>query len=108
MLWKHLPTVFPRHRLGKNAGDLRIIGLGMREMMSGGIIHRPYGLCSYFIALFTSAVLIRIHGVERHFPPNSLIIWEPDMCQRYGNTPAPWEYSWLNCDGPFLPQNSTG
>ena len=83
-------------------GDLLVLGLAIHEVMPERIVHRPHGLDGYLIALFHSEILIRIHGVEQRYPPGSLVIWEPGECQRYGQTSAPWEYSWVHCDGAFL------
>ena len=67
-----------------------------------GSSYRQQGLDGYLIALFHSEVSVRLHGIEQHCPPQSLVIWEPGVCQWYGQTSAPWTYSWVNCDGAFL------
>ena len=60
-------------------GDLRMLGMGIHDLMPGGIVHRPHGLDGYLIiAVSFRRVTIRIHGVEHRFPAQSLVIWEPD------------------------------
>ena len=79
-----------------------MLGMVLRDAMSSGLVHRHHGLDSYLIAFFPTEITLHLHGVERRCPPQSLVIWEPDTRQCYGDAFAPWEYSWLTCDGPFL------
>ena len=82
--------------------NLCILGLGLHDPMPGGIVHRPHGLGHYCIAFFHSDTIIRLHDVDYGVPPQRLIIWEPEACQYFGNAKAPWEYSWVSCDGSFV------
>ena len=83
-------------------GDLRLLGLAIHDVMPARIVYRPHGLDGYLIALFHAEVTIRQHDLEHRCPTHSLVIWEPDKCQRYGHASVPWDYSWVNVDGPFL------
>ena len=84
------------------SAGLTIVRIGLHESAPGAMVHRPLGQGCYLIAVFHTEVTIRVHGVIQHCPPNSLIVWEPDVCHYYGNPTMPWEYSWVACDGPFL------
>ena len=83
-------------------GDLRILGLGLHEQIPEGMIHRPHGLEGYLFAFFPDEITLSLHSVAQRVPPQHLIIWKPDSCQHFGNAMAPWEYSWVHADGPFV------
>ncbi len=87
--------------------DLRIIGASLHEPMPAGLLHRPHGLGSYLLAIFHTDAAVYQHGVSHSCPPQSLILWEHDTFQHFGNPSAAWEYSWVTCDGPLLQQTST-
>ena len=82
------------------AEDLRILGIGLHELMPNELVHRYQS--NYLLAIFHSEATIRLHGITRHCTAQSLIVWEPEVCQHFGNAALPWEYSWITCDGPFL------
>ena len=81
-------------------GDLRILGMSLHEPMPRGLVHRPHGLDGYLLAFFPAKTTIDLQGNEQSAPPQSLVIWEPEAAQRFGNAEQAWEYSWLSCDSP--------
>ena len=96
------PSVFRYTASPLECEDLRILGVGLHEAMPPGLVHRPHGLGSYLLTIFHRETMVRHQRKDQPCPPHSLIIWEPDVCQTYGNPSMPWEYSWMTCDGPFV------
>ena len=87
--------------------DLRISGACLHESMPAGLVHRPHGLGSYLLAIFHTDAAVYHHGASHPCPAQSLIIWEPNTYQHFGHSSAPWEYSWVTCDGPWLQDSLT-
>ena len=85
------------------SAELRILAFSLHETMPSGMVHRPQGLNHHLLVVLHTECAVREHGVLHLYPPQSLVLWEPDIGQDFGNAAASWDYSWLACDGPFLP-----
>ncbi|CAN5800139.1 hypothetical protein BH09VER1_BH09VER1_48720 [soil metagenome] len=80
--------------------DLRIRGIGVREIMPAGLIERAGGSEDYLIMLFHEAVAVgdkpspKVQGY-----PDILMIWPPSRGQYYGHPTRRFTHSWIHCDG---------
>jgi AraC-like DNA-binding protein len=97
----HAPSGFKRFFPQGPGGprDLRIHGIGIRELMSPSAIERPGGTGDYLLMLFHSAAFVG-RDKERLEEPDSLMIWPPGKGQYYGNLSDRFSHSWIHCTGP--------
>jgi len=84
------------------APDLRIRGIGVRELMSPCIVNRPAGTEDYMFMFFYDSVQIDDHGHKEFRVPESMKIWEPGQKQWYGHPEQSWNHSWIHCEGAFV------
>ena len=82
---------------------LAIRGLGVRERMPPGFIHRPGGTGDFLFMVFHDPVSV---GKSRRDAvlsrPDTAMVWAPGMDQFYGSADARFQHSWLHASGPRL------
>lgn len=78
-------------------------GVGLREKMRPAIVHRPQGTGDWLIMHFHTPVTIEVEGERNDYPADTLMIWDETDSHHYGNPQAPWEHSWIHCQGSLLP-----
>ena len=83
-------------------GELSLLGISLHEAMPCGLVHRRQGMGAYLLTFFHADVIARLHDQTHPCAASSLIVWGPDAPQHFGNPHAPWEYSWMTCDGPYI------
>jgi AraC-like DNA-binding protein len=79
--------------------ELRIRGIGIREVMPPCLVDRPRGTGDYLFMLFHDEAFIgRLKAKPEK--PDSLVIWPPGKGQYYGHPTRRFTHSWTHCDGP--------
>jgi AraC family transcriptional regulator, arabinose operon regulatory protein len=81
--------------------DFRIYGIGIREQMRPGIVHRPHGGKHYLLIYFHTPVVINSEKANL-MPSGTMVIWAPGQEQRYGNSNAAWNHTWIAMDGVLV------
>lgn len=79
--------------------NLRISGVGIRELMAPGIIDRPHGTSDRLLMYFYDPVTIRVNGVNAEYPSGTLMLWPNGASHYYGNLRHNYLHSWLHFNG---------
>lgn len=78
---------------------LSIRGIGIREMMLPYYIQRPAGTADYLFMVFHDYVQLGSAPGDRLFPSGTMILWQRNSPQFYGNSTQRWTHSWIHCNG---------
>jgi AraC family transcriptional regulator, arabinose operon regulatory protein len=78
---------------------LTIAGVGHREIMAPGIVHRPHGTGDHLFMAFHSPARIETADGMEPVDQASWVLWRPGSTHRYGNEQAAWSHSWLHVHG---------
>ena len=81
---------------------LTIRGIGVHEKMTPKIVDRPNGTGDFLFMLFYNNVQIGSGGKAVACKPETLMLWTPDRPHFYGNLKAPFDHTWIHCDGTFV------
>jgi AraC family transcriptional regulator, arabinose operon regulatory protein len=81
---------------------LTIRGIGVHEKMVPCIVDRPTGTGDFLFMLFYNDVAIGAGGKPAACKLETLMLWTPDRPQYYGNLKAPFDHTWIHCDGSFV------
>jgi AraC-like DNA-binding protein len=77
----------------------QVSGMGIMEQMPPCMVKRPRGTGHWLLVHFHDPVeLMGRHGIES-LDARSLILWEPDAPQLFGNASRPWTHSWMQFQG---------
>jgi AraC-like DNA-binding protein len=76
-----------------------IVGLGCREWMGPGWIHRPHGTDDWLLMAFEAAMAMQVDGTMQQIETPCLIIWQPGSPHRYGYEHGSWRHSWMHLTG---------
>lgn len=82
--------------------ELVIQGLGAREVMPPCMLDRPGGWPHYLIVLFYDAVQWEVAGAMQPLEPGTVVIWEPQVRQCFGNPQRRWNHSWFSASGSIV------
>ncbi|MFW5846161.1 MAG: hypothetical protein ACOCXJ_08035, partial [Planctomycetota bacterium] len=97
-----LRLFYPSPPLGSAHFD--IVGLGCREWMGPGWIHRPQGTDDWLLMAFEAPMQIEVEGQIRTQAQPAMMIWCPGSVHRYGHLASCWRHSWMHVRGEGLPQ----
>jgi len=78
--------------------ELRIRGVGIRELMPSCAVERPGGTGDWLLMLFHTAAFIG-RTKDKLEKLDTLMIWPPGKGQHYGNLSEPFCHSWVHCEG---------
>ncbi len=81
---------------------LEIHGIGIREKMPPGVIHRPRGTGDYLFMLFYETVEFGADESPGTRSGPAAIVWTPGTCQHYGRARRTFTHTWLHADGDFF------
>jgi len=86
-----------------DAAELRVSGIGIREVMPPGFVERPRGSGDYLFVLFHSvAASGAAPAPPLHAGSDVLVIWPPGRGQFYGHPASRFTHSWLHGEGRRL------
>ena len=85
--------------------ELRICGIGIRELMPSGFVDRPHGTGDYLLMLFHDPVTAGSSpATEISTKPDTMLVWPPGKRQYYGNLGQRFSHTWIRCAGKRLPR----
>jgi len=94
---KDIKRFYPSPRPG--SARFQINGIGIRETMRPGIVHRPQGTGDFLSMCFHTEALAASEETTLWHGPETLIIWQPGEGQYYGNPQSEYLHSWIHCEG---------
>ena len=82
--------------------ELVVVGIGVQEKMSPGIIHRPRGNDEYLFMYFYDDFYLQVNGHIRTFKANEFVLWKPGSPHYYGHPDQTWNHSWIRFGGNHI------
>jgi AraC-like DNA-binding protein len=75
--------------------EVRLYGVGWREIMPPGSVSRRCGLSAYLLVLFHDAVDVELGGERKRIAANTMVLWDRFRPHLFGDALAPWSHSWV-------------
>jgi AraC-like DNA-binding protein len=88
----------PHYAQTAAASQFFVPAAGIREDMEPRMIHRA-ATSDYLLMHFHTMSDLIIDGQLTECPPNTFIIWRPNIEHQYGNRHTKWRHSWIHVDG---------
>ena len=88
----------------QDSEELRVRGMGIRELMDPYLVDRPDGTGDYLLMVFHDPVTVRRNPATKQLEkPDTMMVWPPGKAQYYGNPAQAFSHSWIRCSGKRLP-----
>lgn len=79
--------------------EVRIHGVGRRELMPPGFVSRRKGLPAYLLVLFHDRVAVELAGERIGLEPETAVLWNRNRPHVFGNLSQSWSHSWVVFSG---------
>lgn len=81
---------------------LRVNGIGIREPMRPGLVHRPRGTGDHLLMFFPDPVRIETGGRSLRQAGAAAMLWDDGRGHCYGDPDGPWGHSWIHAKGSLV------
>lgn len=82
--------------------DLRLSGIGIREIMPSGFVSRRRGIPAFLLILFHDPATVLLNGLHTEVSPGTLVVWEPHRPHHFGRSNQSWSHSWILFSGQLI------
>ena len=79
--------------------QVRLFGVGRKEVMPSGLVSRRRGLPAILCVLFHDPALVEVMGRRIEVVPGTMVLWDSYRPHHFGNEKHSWSHSWVVFSG---------